>query len=176
MSFEREVISYTHQDHRAPAAPLRIVDWGPIAAVQGTGSLLLGPHEHGAQAIVPPGVLARTPRSWESEYSEVGWRLSIWEFLDEQSAYVEGSRPQRLTQPTFPAVVALVRERAPAYEDWLVRQVDQRILCLAVLIDNSQPDSEERTDWRVELDDLLLDATQAFGGSWVRHSIAPPAR
>jgi hypothetical protein len=177
VSLEPDAITYTHQQHRAAAAPLRIDDWAPIAAVQGVGSLLLGPHEQGAQAIVPPATLARTPRDSDDEYSETGWRLSVWEFLDDRQAYIEGSRPLSLTPISFDQAVGLVRSEAPEYEEWLVRQVDQRILCLTVLVEHADPGEERQAvGWKAELDDLLLDATRAFGEAWVRRTVAPPPR
>lgn len=154
-----------------PPSPLRITRWAPIAAVHGPGTLLLGPHADGAQAIVPPAVLARTPASSDAEYSEAGWRLAVWRFAPEGDALVEAHRPQRLEAIDLNAAITLVRREAPAHEQWLRGQIELRAQCLGVLIRQASVDGWRLRELRTELDDLLLDATCRIGAAWVRERI-----
>jgi hypothetical protein len=150
-----------------------VATWAPVAAIHGTGSVLVGPHGRGAQAIVPPGVLARTAAGAGDEYSDAGWRHAIWEFREGTPPNLEAQRPARVLTPQLADLVQLIRDDAPEHEPWIRAQARERLQALHALIDHAAVDAEQLTRWLCELDDLILDAAGLFGREWTREHMVP---
>jgi hypothetical protein len=145
-----------------------VTGWQPVAAVHCMGSLLLGPNGEGAEAIIPPAVLARMPFGSVDEYSEDGWRKAIWGRLEEDdSIHTYWQRPLMLKTIAFTDAFALISAEAPDHRGWLRRQATLRAVCLRVLLDHADASVAELQDWRLELDNLLLDAVTVFSSDWL---------
>ncbi len=147
------------------STPLLIPEWLVVAAIHGTGSLLLGPHHVGAQAVIPPAVLTRTPVDHEDEYSDIGWRVATWRFAP-GATRVDAHRPIDLHRLPLLDVLAFIRRETIAHEAWLHEEIQLRARCLATLIRYADTDAQTLITLRLELDDLLLDCAAAFGQHW----------
>lgn len=143
----------------------RVVDWGPARAPQGLGSILLGPHEAGLQALVPPGVALLSPDETDPDSVE-GWRHAVW---DEIALRGRGilDRPTHLGLETFLYVAVAVQIHAPTQRRWLELQARQHIGTLRTLVACAQLDAETLHERQRERDNLLLDAAEVFGEEWV---------
>lgn len=149
--------------------PLAVLEWQPVASVHGSGSMLVGPHDIGAQALVPPAVITRAPLSFLQSHSEdERWRLAVWSWEDIEHSHVSAA-PVSLESITLLAAIELVRDVAPHHLPWLEKQIELRAQCVSVLLNNYvDGEAAELNALRAELDDLMLDCTASFGGPWAR--------
>ncbi len=149
-------------------AALFVAEWQPVAAVHGSGSMLVGPHTEGAQALLPPAVITRAPISSPQTHCDAGWRLGTWSKEDIELSHVAAA-PISLELICLLDAVALVQEHAPEHRGWLEKQIALRAACLSVLLNSYvDADAAELSVLRGELNDLMLDCTSIFGGAWVR--------
>jgi hypothetical protein len=147
---------------------LVVAEWQPVAAVHGTGSMLVGPHPAGAQALIPPAVITRTPTSSAEAHSDAGWRLGTWSMDDIERSHVAAA-PISLETISLLDSVQLVQQDAPNHRGWLENQIALRATCLSVLLTSYVDADAAELSWlREELDDLMLDCTSVFGGGWTR--------
>jgi hypothetical protein len=146
--------------------PLLIPEWITVAAIHGTGSLLLGPHREGAQAIIPPAVLARTPDFDDDEYSDDGWRHASWAFVPGDTTRIDAHRPQKLRRFGLVEVVKFVAHETPEHDHWLQDEIELRARCLAALIRYADTDADRLCGMQFELDELKLDCALYYGRSW----------
>lgn len=155
---------------------LRILRWRALAAIHSSGSLLLGPHREGAQAIVPPGAFIRMPLNREGfpedrEYSEEGWRVAIWIFTDIDDGSIDARRPHKLFQTGIVDVTQRIRFETPEHEPWIRDEIRQRGLSLRMLLEHASSPADDLASYRSELDDLLIDSSELFDSNWVHEQI-----
>jgi hypothetical protein len=117
--------------------------------------------------VVPPAVLARTPSSWDFEFSEDGWRVAIWSFSEDDPRRIDARRPLTLTTVPFEKARKLVMAETPQHDEWLRDEVIQRVQCLSVLLRHGGLGLETWDAYQAELQDLLLDSTRCYGEPWV---------
>lgn len=134
--------------------------------------MLLGPHQEGAQAIVPPGVLVRTPEEEGTEYDNQAWRSLIWHFQLHDHRSIDARRPATLQRISSQVAVRQIRRHAPEHALWLEEQLRQQSRAILLLLDYGAP-GEDLGALRAELDDLLLDCVAVYGETWVRENLAP---
>lgn len=160
------------------AEQLRALEWQSAAGPVGHGSIFLGPHiDGGCQAIFPPGTTARSPEYSESEFSAEGWRHAIWthdNFISHGG--IRYAKPDALITLEFRDIIALLTLEQAEAEDWLRGRVIDYWSAFTNLkhaaFENG--DAEAALEHQTKVDNLLLDATLAFGEEWVRDVVAPP--
>jgi hypothetical protein len=136
--------------------------------------MLLGPHRDGAQAIVPPGVLVRTPATDHlAEYDNEGWRRLTWHFQTRNSQSIDARRPASLRRVSGQEAIGEVHRLTPDHDWWLRVQLQQQSQAILLLLDYDALDADELAALRAELDDLLLDCVAVYGESWVKADLAP---
>ena len=151
--------------------PGTFVPWRPVAAFEGPGSILIGPHEYGVQALVPPAVLLLTPPDDDETYSEEGWRQAIWNLNHIPVTGLDDLPPSRVETITLSRVVSLSLLAADYHPSWLGQEIKMRIVVLSALLRNADMEAEQLIAYRSEIDDLLLDATRELGEAWVKDVI-----
>jgi hypothetical protein len=156
----------------APRQPRSVIvrRWRVTAAEFGTGSMLVGPHGHGAQALVPPGVLVRSIDELSEEYDEREWRLIEWKSHSTDPRGIDARRPSRIERVDSACAILFVTTVAPENLEWLKTQMMLRALALEALVEPA--DETLSTHSHEEFDDLLLDCSQAFGERWVIRNLA----
>ena len=113
--------------HTRPSTPLRVGHWLQVAAAHCVGSLLLGPHSEGAEAIIPPAVITRGVAGSEEEendeFSVGGWRRAFWDRAEDDEKHINSRRPRQIEVIPFPRAVEIIAAEAPEHMEWLKRQV-----------------------------------------------------
>jgi hypothetical protein len=150
------------------------------------GQVLIGPHELGGQALVPPGVIMNTPPEEEVPYDKhPNWRHGIWAahplWRDPRNGkyhrglvWADGSeRPVEVTDLTLHEANEVVRSEA----SHLLHFLEERTVVVAGLLwEITQPDGQGeyhmRKDESLErLEALRREATEAYGEEWVAEKI-----
>ena len=146
--------------------------WQPVAAVEGTGSMLIGPHDFGAQTLIPAGVIVTTPEGSDEEYSQGnGWRIAVWS--PGFGVDGEGSRPATLEEVELRDAINLVRFEAPYQIDWFkgcVREMYQIARRMSELAETEE-ERQSAEALREQVVETLLDVALAFGDTWIREGV-----
>ncbi len=147
-----------------------LTPWEPMPAPFAAGSILMGSHYSGAHAVIPPGVLILAPEDSDPSYSREGWRHAIWRTGEAPHAALLKYRPSEVKPITLSRAVRITRIGDANCSDWVKGQVQSRARALTARLKYAEGD--DMAAWRLELNELLLDATNEFSGDWVRAMLA----
>lgn len=111
----------------APIRPLQHLAWKRLPALRGGGAVLVGPHERGVQAIVPPGVVLRHPDGWDPGSSCRGWRLAVWGLDDAGMSLIDARLPIDVQAVRLADVLRLAPQQ---HRSWVLATVRRQLLAL----------------------------------------------
>jgi hypothetical protein len=134
--------------------------------------MLVGPHQLGAIAFVPPGVLCAAPEHHEQRFATLGWRQVVWGRDDGGDVLIDLQRPIVLREIDVCEVSVTITFSTPRHREWLLRQIHLYAVCLDNLISSgAERGPDELMDLMTERDMLRLDATRIAGEAWVRATL-----
>jgi hypothetical protein len=157
-----------------------------------TGKILIGPHDVGAQAFIPPGVWANTPEDFAQPVSDRGWRRGVWtslgaqtvQELQEQDRYpavgdesklvwVDGTeKPISLRTDGLKNMDYKIKQQTPDKFSGFAEEITaNRIQQLKLALSLDETSSEQSKKSAEELRTLTANATAAFGSRWVKDLI-----
>lgn len=142
--------------------------WGSALGSDNIGSMLVGPHQGGLQAVIPPAVRTLTPSGSPAPHSRDGWRHAVWRFHRTPVRSLGLYAPESLEVITFRRVVDITELADSEGAAWLARQIKTRISTLVRLLLHARADTDRLVTLRDELDELLLDAAVELGDEQVR--------
>lgn len=158
---------------------------GDIAVI---GKVLIGPHEIGGQAFIPPSIWSNTPEDFDDQVTNRGWRHGVWQRLGSQALIelhehgsypVEGDesnlvwldgteRPLSLNTNGLQNIVDKINDTVPnEFSSFAEEITANRIKQLKFNLSEGLVGKREK-EYSIELRSLTANATAAFGSNWVK--------